>query len=148
MKNKHYKYNDGGRADAGYKGTADDCTVRAIAIATALSYKKVYSDLFALNRKNNKPGSKASPRDRGTHMKTIKEYMDSLGWTWEATMGIGTGCKVHLKAKELPFGRIVCRVSKHMVATIDGVVNDTYDCSRDGKRCVYGYFYNPSQVSN
>jgi len=26
------------------------------------------------------------------------------------------------------------------VAVIDGVINDTYDCSREGTRCVYGYW--------
>ena len=55
-------------------------------------------------------------------------------------MQIGQGCKVHLKADELPGGRIVATVSKHYTAIIDGEIHDTYDCSRDGERCVYGYF--------
>jgi hypothetical protein len=45
-----------------------------------------------------------------------------------------------LKEDELPKGRIICRLSKHYAAVIDGVLNDTYDCSRKGTRCVYGYF--------
>ena len=36
---------DGGRSDAGYKGKTGDCVVRAIAIATGLSYKAVYDEL-------------------------------------------------------------------------------------------------------
>ena len=56
-------------------------------------------------------------------------------------MFVGSGCKVHLKANELPKGRILCVVSNHYVAVIDGVINDTYDPSREGTRCVYGYFY-------
>ena len=56
-------------------------------------------------------------------------------------MGIGTGCTVHLNPNELPKGRIICRVTRHYVAVINGVINDTYDCSRDGTRCVYGYWY-------
>ena len=55
-------------------------------------------------------------------------------------MGIGTGCKVHLKKEELPTGKIIARVSRHICAVIDGVINDTYDCSREGTRCVYGYY--------
>ena len=55
-------------------------------------------------------------------------------------MRIGTGCKVHLKSDELPIGRIIVRLSKHVCAVIDGVINDTYDCSREGTRCVYGYY--------
>ena len=47
---------------------------------------------------------------------------------------------MHLLPDELPTGRIVCSVSKHLVAAIDGVIQDTYDCTRDGTRMVYGYF--------
>lgn len=69
-----------------------------------------------------------------------KKYLAALGWKWVATMGIGGGCKVHLKADELPSGTIICRVSRHYVAVVDGVINDTYDCSRGGTRCVYGHY--------
>jgi hypothetical protein len=31
-------------------------------------------------------------------------------------------------------------VSKHYCAVIDGVIHDTSDPSRDGTRCVYGYW--------
>jgi hypothetical protein len=67
------------------------------------------------------------------------------GWEWVACMQIGQGCKVHLIHSELPKGRIIASVSKHLCAVIDGVVNDTYDCSRDGTRCVYGYFRKKSE---
>jgi len=55
-------------------------------------------------------------------------------------MSIGSGCKVHLDGNELPEGRLVASLSKHVAAVIDGVINDTYDCSREGTRCVYGYY--------
>jgi hypothetical protein len=45
-------YDDGGRAVAGFKGTAEDCVTRAIAIATAMDYRTVYKmvdDACALN---------------------------------------------------------------------------------------------------
>ena len=50
MINTNYKYNDGGRADAGYKGKAGDCVVRAIAIATGLPYQEVYDGLKVANQ--------------------------------------------------------------------------------------------------
>mgnify|MGYP006406764803 FL=1 len=84
--------------------------------------------------------NRSHPRT-GIYMPTMKRIMEALGWKWKATMGIGTGCKVHLDSDELPKGRIICRVSKHYVALIDGIINDTHDCSRDGGRCVYGYWY-------
>ena len=133
-----FTYNDGGREAAGYKGIAGDCTVRAIAIATGKSYQEVYGDLFAQNKISNP--RKSSPRDGGTSMKTIHKYLKSLGWEWVATMHIGSGCKVHLKKDELPSGTIIARLSKHLCAVVDGIVNDTYDSSRDGTRCVYGYW--------
>ena len=55
-------------------------------------------------------------------------------------MFIGSGTTVHLKADELPKGRIICNVSKHYTAVVDGVIQDTYDPSRRGTRAVYGYW--------
>ena len=134
----NFIYNDGGRAEAGYKGKVDDCTVRAIAIVTEQSYQEVYSKLYELNRQSKQ--KLASPRDGNTKLSTTKSYLESLGWYWTPTMLFGKGCKVHLKPDELPAGRLVVRLSKHLCAVIDGVLNDTYDCTREESRCVYGYF--------
>jgi hypothetical protein len=125
-----FQFNDGGRAAAGYKGEVSDCVVRAISIATGRCYDAVYAELFSLNRRRN-PG-KASPRNAGTHRKTVHKYLASLGWQWTPTMKIGSWCKVHLRADELPSGRLIVSLSRHIVAVIDGVINDTHDQSRDG----------------
>lgn len=142
--------NDGGRAAAGYKGKSGDCVTRSIAIATGLPYQEVYDSLFTLAKKHGetrrdkvarriKSKNDASPRD-GMWKQIYRPYMASIGWKWIPTMLVGQGCKVHMKAEELPPGRLVVSVSKHMTAVIDGVINDTFDCSREGTRCVYGYF--------
>ena len=55
-------------------------------------------------------------------------------------MTIGSGTRVHLRADELPAGRLIVRISKHMSAVIDGVVYDMFDPTRGGTRVVYGYF--------
>jgi hypothetical protein len=138
----NYVYDDGGRAQAGYKGQAGDCTVRAIAIATELPYQEVYDELS--HRVKNGPQRKgrlpkASARN-GVPMSVTRKYMESLRWEWTPTMQIGSGCQVHLRADELPAGRLVVRVTKHLAAVVDGVIHDTHDPSRDGTRCVYGYF--------
>ena len=39
------QHNDGGRAAAGYKGSADDCVTRAVAIATERPYQEVYEEM-------------------------------------------------------------------------------------------------------
>ena len=36
-----FKYNDGGRAESAYKGSARDCVTRAIAIVTGKTYTEV-----------------------------------------------------------------------------------------------------------
>jgi hypothetical protein len=140
-----YQYNDGGRAASGYKGKAGDCVCRAIAIATSQPYRKVFEELSAFGWF---PGSRMKRGDDGLYRPRpdneaalTKDYLASLGWQWTPTMQIGSGCRVHLRADELPTGRLVVRVSRHLVAVIDGVIHDTYDCSRGGSRCVYGYWH-------
>ena len=141
-----FQFNDGGRNAAGYKGKAGDCVCRAIAIATGLPYQQVFDRLADGNvsqrksKRSKKERQRTANRGITTKRKWFKDYMLELGFTWHPTMSIGSGCKVHLKADELPSGRIVCNVSRHVVAVIDGVINDTYDCSRRGTRCVYGYW--------
>lgn len=55
-------------------------------------------------------------------------------------MQIGSGCQVHLREDELPSGRLIVKVSKHLTAVINGVIHNSHDPSRDGTRCVYGYW--------
>ena len=151
-------FNDGGREAAGYKGFTGDCVVRAIAIAAELDYKKVYNDLFELERgvlsrarHPKKKKRRATPR-AGIHKESCRAYMEELGWRWTPTMKIGSGCRVHLATDELPSGRLVVVLSRHLTAVVDGVIHDTYDPSRQTleviggvksireTRCVYGYY--------
>jgi|SRR6185312_7094485 len=137
-----FVYDDGGRAVAGYKGSAGDCVCRAIAVAAELPYSKVYEDLNELGNKEYKTKlrkTKSSARS-GVHKATIHKYLKQLGWQYVACMGIGTGCKVHLCDGELPNGRLIVQVSKHLTAVIDNIIHDTHDPSREGTRCVYGYW--------
>jgi hypothetical protein len=137
-------YDDGGRAAAGFRGRTGDCTTRAIAIATGRSYREVYDALNATAKHwatRTRGGKKQHGCARtGVSKQVIHDYMADIGWEWVPTMKIGQGCKVHLRTEELPAGRIVVFVSGHTVAVVDGAVHDTYDPTRDGTRCVYGYF--------
>ena len=138
METKNWIYSDGGRKDAGFKGTTGDCVVRAICNATNGDYKKVYDyvNSFAKSfEKIKKSGSRT-----GVVKHTSRVMMEDLGFKWYPLMGIGTGCKNHLKADELPSGIIICKLSKHLTCVKDGIIYDTYDCSREGTRCVYGYW--------
>lgn len=134
--------NDGGRKAAGFKGQARDCVCRSVAIATGKPYSQVWGELSAigwtenLNKYPRDVDGLVIPRSWARE----REYIESLGWRWHPTMKIGSGCKVHLCPGELPTGRLIVRVSKHLTAVIDGVIHDTFDPSRGGTRCVYGYF--------
>jgi len=137
-----YQFNDGGRAEAGYKGLTGDCAARSIAIVTGIGYQKAY-DLINEAAQSEKRGKKKrgiSNARTGVYKDNVKRVMLSLGYKWTPTMLIGQGCKVHLRAEELPQGRLLVNVSKHYTAVIDGVIHDTHDPQRDGTRCVYGYY--------
>jgi hypothetical protein len=143
---RHFQYDDGGRLAAGYKGKAGDCVVRAIAIATGRPYQQIYDMVngAAVHERTGKRKRGTSNARTGVYKTSIKRVMKSLGWVWTPTMQIGSGCTVHLRPDELPSGRLIVSVSKHLTAVIDGVIYDTHDCSRRGTRCVYGYWQPPS----
>src|SRR5262249_40387554 len=146
-------YDDDGRKAAGCKGKTGDCVTRAIAIATKKPYQEVYDALWSglrehattrhdrvARRIKRGKGRKGTTPRNGVHRKIYGRYLESLGWKWQPTMSIGSGCKVHLRADELPGGRLIVNVSNHLLAVIDGVAHDIYQDFREGTRCVYGYW--------
>jgi hypothetical protein len=135
-----FQYNDGGRKKAGYKGTAGDCGIRAISIVTEKPYQEVYDTINILAKSERTRRGGNSNSRTGVWPSLINKYLVSLEYKWTPTMFIGSGCRVHLKEEELPKGRLLIRLSKHYTTVIDGVINDTYDCSRNETRCVYGYW--------
>ena len=149
MNRLNFKYSDGGRAEAGIKGNGKDCVVRAFAIATGKPYGEI-SALVKSYCKEEKPSKrrrKKSSARTGVHTVTTRKVAAALGFEWTPTMGIGTGCRVHLRQGEIPDGRIIAKVTRHLCAIIDGTINDTHDPSRDGTRCVYGYYHLPQSIS-
>ena len=138
-----WKKNDGGREAAGYVGKTGDCVTRAIAIATQRPYREVYDLVNQFAKREHTGARKRRSTARGGVFKgTTARVMKHLGWRWVPTMTIGSGCRVHLRADELPSGRLIVSVSHHWVAVIDGVIHDNYDPSRNGTRCVYGFWTN------
>jgi hypothetical protein len=138
-------FHDGGRGAAGFKGKTGDCVTRSIAIATDKPYQEVYDALnrLAQAERISKRKKRRSSSRTGIYRQTYQRYLESLGWRWTSTMSIGSGCRVHLRALELPPGSLIVKVSRHLTAVIDGVLYDTHNCSRGGTRCVYGYFLRP-----
>lgn len=135
MELMNYIYDDGGRS-LYFKGNAQDCVCRAIAIATGRDYREVYDTIYR--------AMKVSPRmPVNTRSAKFKALMDALGFRWTATSGIGSHQAVHFIPGELPEGRMVCAVNGHYVAVVDNQVRDTWDCrlnSYGENRRIYGYW--------
>lgn len=149
-----FVFNDGGRKAAGFRGRARDCVTRAIAIAAKIPYADVYHDINEVAATERTGAGKRSSAREGVFRRTYQAYLENLGWAWVPTMQIGSGCRVHLHDGELPMGRIIARLSKHLTVVIDGVVHDTFNPQRTtiiceaglqrfARRCVYGYFHKP-----
>ena len=138
-------YSDGGRSKYFKAEKVGDCCVRAICNATGKDYKEVYDaiNLLAKSERTGKRKKKVSNSRSGVYAKPAGKYLESLGWVWRPTMFIGSGCTTHVRADELPSGKLVLNLSRHFTCVKDGVLYDTYDCSRDGNRCVYGYWCKP-----
>jgi len=81
-----FNYNDGGRSQAGYKGTSGDCVCRAICIAAELPYQQVYDYLAVNNQRQRKSKMQKNSRSRSAQKgisvkrKWFKDYMNSLGF--------------------------------------------------------------------
>lgn len=145
-----YIYNDGGREAAGHSGKANDCVCRAISIAAKIPYQEVYdtinTELKEWERQAKFKRLTFSTARSGVVHSSIKPLMEiikekfGIRMRWVPTMSIGSGCTVHLRPYELPKGRLICSVSRHYVAVINGVVHDSHDSTRNGNRCVYGYW--------
>jgi hypothetical protein len=150
---KRFVYDDGGRAAAGFTGKTGDCACRAIAIATGKPYREVYDGLnglctlLRLNQYRRAVGSETGIPDEVIHL-----YLSPLGWQWTSTDDhathpyLSTGrwnpasTKVaRLHRWDLPTGRLVVVVRKHLVAVIDHVVHDNGEHWR-GRRVVHGYY--------
>lgn len=140
----HVCFDDGGRAAADMPAArAGDCAARAIAIACSIPYLDACSLIDEFGQRERSSSRRRGARSgsqRGVFGPTMRRIMEHLGWTWTPTMRIGSGCTVHVRADELPRGRLVLALSRHYAAFIDGVLYDTHDSSREGTRCVYGYW--------
>lgn len=148
-------FDDGGREAAGFKGFTGDCVIRAISITyNGTSYREIYDEIHERQKHwlaNTKAGRRqqllrphitGSPR-QGVYKEVYKPLLADLGYEWTPTMGIGTGCTVHVTPLELPDddGRYILSVSRHLTTWVDGAMRDIHaDVSRGGERCVYGWW--------
>lgn len=114
-------YDDGGRSNYYKAKSVRDCVCRAIAIANDKDYKYVYKILKAYNNGE-------TPRN-GVCESVYKKLLKAWGWKC-------VECErknIHLKADEIPNGIVICKINRHLVAIKDGIIHDTWDCSKARK---------------
>lgn len=144
-----FVYATGGRENYFKQTTVRDCVTRSISNATGIDYLEVYNGINdeAKKERSSKRKRTTSSARNGVYTATAKRYIErTLGWIWVPCMGIGTGCQTHLREDELPSsGSYILNLSGHFSCWKDGQLYDTYDCSRNGTRCVYGYWREPTQ---
>lgn len=136
-------YNDGGRSKYFKASNVGDCVTRAICNASGKDYLEVYKSLNELAKREHitKRKKSISSSREGVYTETAKKYIEgTLGWKWHSCSGIGMSERTHLTESEVPSGTIIARLSKHFTCVSDGKIIDTYDCSRNGTRMIYGYW--------
>lgn len=127
-----FKYHDGGRRKAGYRGGANDCVTRAVAIVSGLPYRGVYKVINECIARNDRHrfGRKQSARN-GVQCESawFKRLMFRLGFVHSPVPG-----KPLVKNFSMPDGKLMVTVEwrgkrgkmKHLaIAVIDGVFFDT-----------------------
>jgi hypothetical protein len=129
-------YNDGGRAEAGYKSTAADCVVRAVAIVMEIPYKVIYEDLRHFLSSRGAP----SPRNGVSH-DHVNRYLGQLGFRYKEIRSE----HVTLHRDELPKDKVIADLPSHVSAVIDGVVNDTFDPNHKKHQRLLGYWIKPTK---
>lgn len=113
-----YQRNDGGRLDAGYRGTGGDCVVRAIAIATSQPYIVVRRELTELTKEMT--GGLDSSVANGCPLPVSHKYLTDMGWELVLTKGE--------YLKDAPKDRrIIACLTRHYVAALHGTIHDSWD---------------------
>lgn len=133
-----FKFNDGGRSEAGYKGSAGDCVPRSIIIANNLPYRKVRSDLD--EKVKVMTGGLCQSTQNGTSDAVAHAYLTDLGW--EAVPMVGTSIT---EVPDRGTYIVSIKTNNHFTCMIDGVVHDTWKChltkrTKDKMVRIYGYY--------
>lgn len=121
---------DGGRATSRRPRQTNDCTVRAIALATGADYDFAYDTLKEAGRKCS----------RGFHFRKWAKDQSFNGFTfeWMAFPAVKGERRMNPMSfyKLFPQGRYIAKTARHVFAVIDGVVHDSWEQRAD--RCIYG----------
>lgn len=126
-----YIENDGGRARAGFKGTARDCVIRAISIASMTPYKEVFSVLNDMCKDDD-------PTD-GILTRIYSPYLFRLGFKFILGDGQKKFDNAFNRGPARTDKRYIIKIRNHLVACIGEELHDIFD-SRGGSKEIIGYW--------
>jgi hypothetical protein len=114
-----WEKNDGGLKESRFKSKKKrgDCVIRAIALATDISYDKVFDDLCDVAKETG-----FLPNQE----ETFEPYLASLGWRKNKPQRMGR-CLVPLEMFNSRGKTSIVRVRRHLVTVKDNLILDTYD---------------------
>ena len=131
-----YRYDDGGRAVAGYRGKTGDCVVRAIAICARQEYRAVYATMAEHMKANGYAASgnayatrernRKAPRRRGqlSARRVQDRVLEAYGF---GRVGLPAGERPTFTEAHRLYGNCVVGTTKHVAAIVDGALRDTFD---------------------
>ena len=131
-----YRYDDGGRESAGYRGRTGDCVVRAIAICTGEDYRAVYLTMAEHMKRNGYAASgnayatrqrnRKAPRRKGqiAARRVQDRVLEVYGFR---KVRLPAGARPTFTEAQHQFGDCVVGTTKHVAAIVDGALRDTFD---------------------
>ena len=114
------------------KKSVGDCVKRAIVHATGMGYKEVSLEL---NRHKKESGARVYNQDLNWESYVEKNYR-AIKMSFPASKGVPR-MNGHRFTEAYPKGNYVLRMANHLVACVDGVILDTWDCR---EKCVYSAY--------
>ena len=127
-----YRYDDGGRAAAGFKGHTGDCVVRAIAILTGIPYLDVYRRMAAAMKQAGYSASGDGYRQRPREalkprlpVRKIQNFVKTSYGLRRVNLGLGSR-PTYTETWRL-HGDCLAGTAKHISAIVDHTLRDTFD---------------------
>ena len=131
-----YRYDDGGREAAGYRGKTGDCVVRAIAICTGEDYRAVYLTMAEHMKRNDYAASgnayatrerkRKAPRSKGqiAARRVQDRVLEVYGFR---KVRLPAGARPTFTEAHRRYGDCIVGTTKHVAAIVDGALRDTFD---------------------
>ena len=117
--------------------STDDCVKRAISVATGMEYKNVQLEL---NRYKRVTGAESFNSDYNPH-RYVEDVLNAKKITVKK-MTAGEFCRKY------PKGRYILDMESHWSACVDGIIYDTWDCSKKTVNFAYEVTIKPYTPPN